>query len=50
MSRPELTADDVWTLIAEGCNAREIAEYARVTLSAAIAMMQHATRYYAHAA
>lgn len=46
----ELTGDDVWTLVAAGCNYREIAVYAGVAMSVAYAMVANATRHYAHAA
>lgn len=46
----ELSADDVWHLMAEGCNCREIAAFAGVSLATATAMMANAARYYAHAA
>lgn len=48
--RHQLTDADVWTFIAAGCNACEISAYAGVTRSAALAMMEHATRVYAKAA
>lgn len=47
--RHELTDSDVWTLVSEGCNANEIAAFAGVAVSAAHAMMAHATRAYAMA-
>lgn len=46
--RPVLTDADVWSLICEGCNAAEIAAYAGIARSAALAHMAHATRAYAH--
>lgn len=46
----ELTPDDVWVLTTAGCNAHEIAAFAGVSLSAATAMIFHATRRYAGAA
>lgn len=46
----QLNAIDVWTLIAAGCNAREIAAFAGVAMSVAYAMVANATRHYAHAA
>lgn len=43
----ELTDDDVWTLVAAGCNAAEIAAYAGVSESTAKAMAARARRVYA---
>lgn len=42
--RPELTPEIVWTFMCAGCNAREIAEYGRVSLTVALALMQRAAR------
>jgi DNA-directed RNA polymerase specialized sigma24 family protein len=48
--RPVLSMADVWTLLCAGCNAREIAAYAGVSLSTAWALIARATRCYAKAA
>lgn len=45
--RHELTDADVWTFVSAGCNASEIAAFAGVAVSAAHALMAHATRGYA---
>lgn len=41
-----LTPADVWTFLESGCNAREIAAYAGVSLLTAHAMVAHASRAY----
>lgn len=48
--RPELSIEGCWELVAAGCNANEIAAYLGVSVSAAVAMIHHATRHYAEAA
>lgn len=42
----QVTPADVWTFLEAGCNAREIAAYAGVSLLTAHAMVSHATRAY----
>ncbi len=42
-----LTPAQVWRLMAEGCNANEIAAWAGVSHSVAVAMMANAARRYA---
>lgn len=48
--REPLTTESVWTFMAEGCNAREIAAFGHVSLSVALAWMQNAARTFARAA
>lgn len=45
--RPRMTARRVWLLMAEGCNAAEIAAYAGIRQSVALAMMANAARKHA---
>lgn len=45
--RHDLTDADVWTLVSGGCNANEIATFAGIAVSAAHALIAHATRAYA---
>lgn len=46
--RPSLCERDVWLWLESGCNANEIAAYARVSLAAAYAMMARASRLFAN--
>lgn len=46
--RPSLCERDVWQFLEDGCNANEIAAYARVSLAAAYAMMARASRLFAN--
>lgn len=43
----ELTDADVWTFLEAGCNAVEIAAYAGVSRTTAIAMVARSTRRHA---
>lgn len=45
-----LSDADVWTFLEAGCNAREIAAYAGVSLTTALSMVHHATRTHARSA
>lgn len=47
--RHGLTDADVWGFLEAGCNANEIAAYAGVSQSTALAMIVHATRIHARA-
>lgn len=42
--RPSLAPADVWTLLKAGCNTKEIATYAQVTMPIARAMCAEAMR------
>lgn len=48
--RAHLTSEIVWTLMAEGCNAREIAAYGHISEAAALAWMANAARTFARKA
>lgn len=48
--RAHLTTDLVWLLMAEGCNAKEIAAYGHISEAAALAWMSNAARTFARAA
>lgn|GEM_PF-5134275 len=50
IERHDLTDADVWGFLEAGCNAREIAAFAGVTLTTALAMVAHATRKHGRAA
>lgn len=50
MTRPILSDDDIWTLMAEGCNAAEIAAYAGIEKATAVAWMVHARSRFVRAA
>ena len=45
--RAHLSTSGVWGLMIEGCNAREIADYAHISATTARAWMQHAAHVFA---
>lgn len=47
-ARPCYCERDVWVWVESGCNANEIAAYARVSLAASYAMMARASRLFAN--
>lgn len=50
MTTREITDADVWTFLAAGCNAAEIAAFAGIALSTAGAWMAHVRCAFARAA
>lgn len=47
-ARPSLCERDIADFLTEGCNAEEIAAYARTSIATAYAMMARASRLFAN--